>query len=142
MEPKEQEAFLNYLKEKGFKKTPQRQAILEGFLGLKGHVATDELYRSVIKKHPNIGYSTVFRSLKLLKEAKIASEVNFTGKRKRFEKGFARGHHDHLICLNCGKTIEVFDPKIEKLQDVLAKHHNFKPARHRLEIFGLCKNCG
>lgn len=141
MEHEEKQVFLSYLKSKGFKKTPQRQAILDKFLELKGHVSADELYREIRRKHPNIGHCTVYRALKLFQEAKIAGEVNFTGKRRRFEKEYSRGHHDHLICLSCGKAIEVYDQKIESLQDALVKKHGFVSVHHRMEIFGKCKSC-
>jgi len=136
----EKNKFMAYLKEKGYKKTPQRRAILDKFLELKGHICAEELHRALQKSHPNIGFATVYRALKLLQGAKIAGEVNFTGKRRRFEKE-ARGHHDHLICLDCGKTIEVYDSRIEKLQDELVKKHSFVPVHHRMEIFGKCKSC-
>lgn len=141
MEHKEEKVFLTYLESKGFKKTPQRLGILDKFLELKGHVSADELYREAKKKYPNIGHCTVYRALKLFQEAKIAGEVNFTGKRRRFEKEYLRGHHDHLICLECGKTIEVYDQKIETLQEALVKKYDFTPVHHRMEIFGKCKSC-
>ncbi|MBI5700387.1 transcriptional repressor [Candidatus Saganbacteria bacterium] len=138
---KEEALFLEYLKEHGFKKTKQRKLILEKFLEMKGHVCADELYRAAKKIMPGVGQSTVFRAVKLLKQAQIASEVNFTGLRRRFEPGVTKHHHDHLICEECGKALEVYDDRIEKLQDLLAKRHSFAPSRHRMEIFGLCKDC-
>jgi Fur family ferric uptake transcriptional regulator len=132
---------LNYLKEKGFKRTRQREAILAKFLSSEGHISTDELYSAVRKNCPRVGYSTVFRTLRLLKDAQLASEVNFSEKRKRFEHKFAHEHHDHLVCLKCGACIEVLDNRIEKLQEKLARRHGFKPVKHRMEIFGVCRNC-
>ncbi|MFA4905273.1 MAG: transcriptional repressor [Candidatus Margulisiibacteriota bacterium] len=141
MKSDEKAAFIKYLKDRGFKKTPQRQIILDKFLEMKGHVSADELFRALRRKYPHLGQSTVFRSIKLLQDAKIASEVNFTGKRRRFEPEHIKGHHDHLVCVNCGKTAEVLDQRIEKLQDDLVRRYRFTPLRHRLEIFGICRKC-
>lgn len=131
--------FKEFLKERRLKWTSQRKAILDMFLATKGHISTDELYYSLRKKYRRIGYSTVFRTLKLIKEAKLASEVNFTGKRKRFEH---KEHHDHLICLKCARTMEFLDKRIESLQNQIVSKFKFKPISHRLEIFGYCKKCG
>lgn len=138
---KEKEVFRNYLRENGFKKTKQREAILDKFLASEGHICADELYYALLKKHPHIGYSTVFRTLKLLKEAQLASEVNFTGKRRRFEHKFAHEHHDHFICLSCKKTIEFSNQALEKVQARIMQEMHFEPVRHRFEIWGYCRNC-
>ena len=137
----EEQAFLEYLSAHGCRKTRQRQAILGKFLAMKGHVSTDELYRAVRKAEPGIGYATVSRFLNLLKDARIVSEMNFTGKRKRYEPERPKAHHDHLVCTGCGRTIELFDTKMEKWQQELLKGHHFDPAWHKMEIFGKCKSC-
>jgi Fur family ferric uptake transcriptional regulator len=74
-------------------------------------------------------------------DAGLARETDFGGSIRRFEHKYKHQHHDHLVCLNCGRIIEVISPAIEKLQESLARKHRFKALRHRMEIFGLCKNC-
>lgn len=135
------EYFKDYLQNRGLRLTKQRAAIVKQFLAKKDHLCVDELYYILRRKHPKIGYTTVYRTLKLLKLADIASETNFTGKRKRFEPQYERPHHDHLICTKCGQLTEVVDQKIEQLQEKLAKRYRFKPTMHRMEIFGVCRNC-
>ena len=138
---KELALFFAYLKDHGYYRTKQRQLILQKFLALEGHVCIDEVYLAVRKQYPKIGYSTVGRALKLLQAAKLAAGVNFTGKRNRFEHEYAHQHHDHLICINCGKTIEFSNPELEKLQEKTIGRYHFHPIRHRLEIFGHCERC-
>jgi len=115
--------FKQYLKKKRLKYTRQREAIAKMFMGKKGHVCIDELYYALRKKYPHIGYATICRTIKLLEKSKIASEVNFTGRRRRFEQSIDRGHHDHFICQSCGKVIEFFDPDLEKKQEEICKKH-------------------
>jgi Fur family ferric uptake transcriptional regulator len=59
----------------------------------------------------------------------------------RYEHLFGHEHHDHLICLNCGKYIEVVEPAIEELQAKLAQKNNFQVLRHRMELYGVCQDC-
>ena len=136
-----EKVFFKYLKERGFYNTAQRRLVVQEFLRLEGHVCSDELYRAVKKKHPRVGQTTVFRTVKLLKEAKLAAEVNFTGKRRRFEHEWGHRHHDHLICVGCGRTIEFANKQIEKIQQQVTGSMNFQPLHHRLEIFGHCLKC-
>ncbi|NQU17196.1 MAG: transcriptional repressor [Candidatus Saganbacteria bacterium] len=135
------EYFTRFIKQKNLRMTKQREIVVRVFLGKEGHLGIDELYSLVKKKYPEIGYATVWRTLNLLKEAKIASEVSFTGKKRKYEHLFDHKHHDHLICLKCGRCIEIVNPKIEQLQEKLARQHGFKIRSHRLEIFGFCLRC-
>ena len=136
---KEQKRFNDFLKEKGLKLTKQRVQILQVFLGTKNHLSVEGLYEVVKKKNSAIGQATVFRTLKLLCKIGIAREINLGDRRVRFEHDHK--HHDHLICQSCSKLIEAVDPKIEDLQKTLCKKFGFVPRNHRLQIFGICKEC-
>ena len=133
--------FKKYIKNHKMRFTKQREAILKAFLSKGGHLGIDELYVQLRRKHPTLGYTTVYRTLKLLNQAHVASEVNFTGKRKRYERQLSGAHHDHFICLRCNKVIEFFDPVIEKRQIDLCRRRKFKSQSHMLQIFGICKDC-
>jgi Fur family ferric uptake transcriptional regulator len=135
------EHFVNFLKQKKLRLTIQRKAIVSLFLAREGHLCVDELYYMLRKKYPRIGYTTVYRTLKLLKKAEMASEVNFTGKRKRFEHKFDHPYHGHLVCQKCGKVIEFSDPEIEKKQVRLCRQYGFKSEEHSMKIFGTCPAC-
>ena len=139
--PEEIDIFISFLKKKNLKLTSQRQEILEIFLKVNKHFSVEDLYEIVRKKNPHIGQATVFRTLKLLCEAGIAGKVDLGDKRIRYEHKYGHKHHDHLICVKCGKFIEVFSPHMEKLQKELCRKFKFLPHKHRTEIFGICKKC-
>ena len=133
--------FSQYLRKNGMLYSKQREQILDIFLKIEKHPVINELYDLVRKKHPQIGLATVYRTMKVICDAGLARETDFGGGTKRFEHKYKHQHHDHLVCLKCGRIIEVISPAIEKLQESLAKKHRFKAIRHRMEIFGFCKNC-
>jgi Fur family ferric uptake transcriptional regulator len=135
------EIFANYLIKKGLRNTSQREDILAAFFSAGKHITVDELFSQIKIKNPAIGYATVHRNLNLLCECGLADEIKIGRQKARYEPKFGQEHHDHLICLRCGKFIEVSDRKIEKLQDKLAEANDFTPIKHKLEIFGICKEC-
>jgi len=133
--------FVKYIKEKGLRNTKQRELILDSFLHANKHITVEELFDTVKKSNPDIGYATVHRNLKLMCECGIADEIKIGTSKAKFEPKLGHEHHDHLICMKCGRFIEVHDTRIEKLQDKLAEANDFIPQRHKLEIYGLCKKC-
>lgn len=136
-----QKVLTDYLAQKGLKNTSQRKIILQEFLDQDSHLSTEELYLKVRSKHPGIGYATVHRSLKLFAECGIAAERNFGDGQSRYEPVHGEEHHDHLVCTRCGRIIEFENPKIERLQDEVARQHNFSIESHRLELYGRCSDC-
>ncbi len=130
-----------YLKNNGMLHSRQREQILDIFLKTQKHSTIDDLYNLVRKKNPKIGLATIYRAMKVICQAGLARETDFGDGIKRFEYEYGRDHHDHLVCLECGRIIEVVDPELEKLQDELARGHGFTPLRHRMQIFGTCKSC-
>lgn len=133
--------FMKYLQSRGLKTTRQRELILEEFLRSGSHLSTEELYLRLRRKHPNLGYATVHRTLKLFAECGIAEQRHFGDGQARYEATGQDEHHDHLICTVCGRIVEFEDPRIEQLQDEVAGHHGFTIVRHRLELYGLCQGC-
>jgi len=138
---KTKDIFRNYLQERGLRNTRQREVILHAFLLADKHITVEELFNMIKVKNPEIGYATVHRNLGLLCESGIADEIKIGNQKARYEPKLEREHHDHLICIKCGRFIEVNDSKIEKLQDKLAEANDFRPVRHKLEIYGYCKDC-
>ena len=134
----EKRALASYLEEHNLKHTRQRDAILDVFLSVKGHVTGETLYQRVRAKHPQIGYTTVYRTMRLLCDAGLAQEQSFDGT-ARYE--VSHTHHDHLICLRCGKIIEFECEMIEATQNEIAGRHGFRVLRHRHELYGHCGDC-
>jgi Fur family ferric uptake transcriptional regulator len=129
----------DHLRRKGLKWTLQRGAILDVFLATDGHLTSEEIYRQVSAKHPRIGFSTVYRAMRLFVEAEVASERNFRDGVTRYE--VRRPHHDHLVCLGCRKIVEFGNEAIESLQEEVAREHGFELSSHRHELYGLCSDC-
>jgi Fur family ferric uptake transcriptional regulator len=137
----EQEVFHRHIQRAGLKRTAQRDLILEVFLRTEEHMSSEDLYRLVQREDPTVGQTTVYRTLKLLTEAGLAREVRFGDGRTRYEHNYKHPHHDHMICIACGKTIEFFSEELEKLQDKLADKHEFETTHHTLRMFGYCADC-
>lgn len=135
----EHRALASYLAEHSLKNTRQRAAILDVFLRAAGHVTSDELFRRVRDEYANIGYTTVYRTLKLLCEAGLAAERHFDDGITRYE--IAHEHHDHLVCTRCGKIIEFECPAIEETQNEVAARYGFRVLHHRHELYGHCQDC-
>ena len=133
--------FREFMLDKGLKSTRQREAILDEFLRVGSHISTEELYLRLRRKNPRIGYATVHRTLKLFAECGIAEQRHFGDGQARYEASDLDEHHDHLICVTCGKIVEFEDPRIERLQEEVARQHGFSIERHRLELYGCCESC-
>jgi Fur family transcriptional regulator, ferric uptake regulator len=136
-----QEIFFKHLKRVGLKHTEQRDTILRTFLDTRDHLSTDELFRLVRKKDTKIGFTTVYRTLKLLAECGLASEVAFHDGVARYEHQFNRRSHHHMVCTDCGASVEFFSPEAGKLQEDIARKHRFDATRHTFQIYGICEDC-
>jgi len=121
--------------------THQREEIAQTFLDSTRHLSAEELYRLIQKGHPEMGLSTIYRTLKLLVEAGLASQREFGDGITRYEPVAGGRHHDHLICVNCGAIIEFQNQKIEELQKEVAENNNFTVLQHKLELYGYCEKC-
>jgi len=105
------------------------------------HLSIEDLLDRARVEEPKIGYATVYRTLKLLKECGLAFERHFGDGVSRYEVAWADEHHDHLICVECEKIIEFEDADIEELQHRVAARLGFMLVRHKLELYGLCAEC-
>lgn len=135
------QVFHDFALAKGLKSTKQRDIILDCFLSCHQHLTTEELYLNLKKIHPNIGFATVYRTLKLFAESGIAREIQFGDGQTRYEHMHAGEHHDHLVCTRCGAIVEFENETIENLQCEIAARHGFKILSHKLELYGLCVTC-
>ncbi len=133
--------FREFITNKGLKTTKQRDVILDAFLSSDRHMSIEELYLKLRAKHPNIGYATVYRTLKLFAESGIAREIQFGDGQTRYEHVAEGEHHDHLVCTRCGTIVEFENETIEKLQQEVASTHGFLIETHKLELYGLCEKC-
>jgi Fur family ferric uptake transcriptional regulator len=137
-----QRRFEQALRERGLKSTSQRDDIARVFFSAEGHLSIDELYNAVRKVNPRVGYATVYRTLKLLKECGLAAERHFDDGQARFEAVEEEAqHHDHIICERCGKIVEFASQELERLQERVGRFLGFVVSRHRMELYGICAEC-
>jgi Fur family ferric uptake transcriptional regulator len=141
MEREEIHVFHEHLRRARLKRTAQRDLILDVFLNTEGHMSSEELYTIVKAKDPTVGFTTVYRTLKLLKESGLARELESYDGRTLYEHDYKHSHHDHLICIRCGALIEFYSEEIEKMQDEITRKYRFKPLHHSHRIFGFCAAC-
>jgi Fur family ferric uptake transcriptional regulator len=132
--------FKEHLRGQGLKSTAQRDTIAKVFFDTQRHISVEELYQEVKRRNPRIGYATVYRTMKLLTECGVAAERHFRDGEARYESAQKR-HHDHLICEACGKIEEFEEPRIEALQEGVAKRLGFRFTGHKMELYGLCRDC-
>ncbi len=136
-----QERFHAHLKKVGLKHTEQRDIILRTFLETRDHLSTDELHRLVKKRDPKIGFTTVYRTLKLFAECGLASEVAFHDGIARYEHQHNRRSHHHMVCTNCGSSVEFFSAEVDKLEQEIGRKFHYDTTRHTFQIYGICEEC-
>jgi Fur family ferric uptake transcriptional regulator len=133
------EKFREFIHERGLKSTRQRDDIATWFFESKGHLSADQIYQEVKQTSPGIGFSTVYRTMKLLCEAGLVQERHFGNAEALYEN--VSSHHDHCICTSCGKIVEFENPKIEELQEAVAHRFGFLLQSHKMELYGRCADC-
>ena len=130
-----------YIEQQNLRHSEQRYIILKVLWeSNKKHLSAEEIYDR-IKKDENIGIATIYRALKLFTKFDICNELRFNRNFSRYEVKYGEKHHDHLICIQCGKNIEVVNNEIEKLQKKIADNNNFKLKSHKMELYGICEDC-
>jgi Fur family ferric uptake transcriptional regulator len=134
-------ALNRFLSQKGLKSTRQRDLIAQIVLESHGHIGVEDIYRKVRKKDAKVGFSTVYRTMKLLKDSGLVLERHFGDGLARYEPMREGEHHDHLICVRCNEIVEFEDEDIERRQEAVAERHGYSIQSHKHEIYGLCPAC-
>ena len=93
------------------------------------------------RRDPSVGRTTVYRALRLFCDARIATSIDLKDGLTRFEPGLSRGHHDHLICVRCGRIDEFLSADVERRQEEIAAEHGYRLVWHRHQLYGICGNC-
>jgi Fur family ferric uptake transcriptional regulator len=134
------ERLRSYMAEQGLRSTEQRRLIIDTFFEVREHITIDQLLALVRSDDTGIGYATVYRTLKMLSEAGVALERKFGDGFTRYELADTEAHHDHLICLDCGRIVEFEEEAIEQLQERVAARHGLAVRYHKLELYCVCTN--
>lgn len=107
------------------------------------HLSSEEIYNIVSKDNPEIGIATVYRTMQLLEKLDIVYKLNFDDGFSRYELNLGTGdhHHHHLICLNCGKVMEVELDLLDFLEKEIEKDKKFSIVDHNVKFYGYCSDC-
>jgi Fur family transcriptional regulator, ferric uptake regulator len=135
------ELLNKHVKEKGLKSSAQRNVILTVMMKEKKHLTVDELYSLIKKENPEIGIATVYRTIHLLCDIGIVRELAISNAVSRYEILADGNHHDHLVCVSCGKFVEIVSSLIEKEQAKIAHTHGFILTNHTHVLYGRCPEC-
>lgn len=134
--------FAEFLKARGLKIGRARMTIAEVILGAKHHLTPTEIFVEARKRMPSVGLVTVYRTVSLLREAKLITESKFDQQAEAYiEPMRGRPHHDHLFCIRCREIVEFMNDAIERLQEKVAKDHGYEITHHSLLIWGICPRC-
>ena len=129
------------LKSVGLKSTLPRMRVLDIIRNSESrHLSAEDVFRRLLDKGSDVGLATVYRVLSQLEGAGLLSRNVFDGGKAVFELNEG-GHHDHLICLTCGRVDEFSNESIETLQRQVASEHGYELADHRLALYGQCAAC-
>lgn len=135
------EVFRGYLRDHNLPVTHQREVIAEAVLFADEHLSVGDIEQSVLRRGVQVGKATVYRTLELLREAGVVQEHDFGEGFKRYEPLGAQSHHEHLICTACGRVVEFSSERFERMNALIAEQYGFRPHHHRLEIYGVCREC-
>lgn len=130
------------LKSSGLKATLPRIKILELFQqSAQRHMTAEDVYKVLLNEGSDIGLATVYRVLMQFEQAGLLSRNHFEAGKAVFELNEGQ-HHDHLVCVNCGRVEEFFDPEIERRQQQIATERGYKLQDHALSLYVLCNREG
>ncbi|MEM7589869.1 MAG: rRNA maturation RNase YbeY [Myxococcota bacterium] len=132
----------SFVQQEGLKFTKQRERIAHAFFQLTGHVTAEEMLQTVRKNDPNVSLATVYRTLKLLQQCRLARGHHFDNDQACFEPNTdLQDPHDHLICTSCNRIVEFCSKSMGTLQKNIASQHGFCITHRRIELYGMCHRC-
>ena len=129
------------LKKEGLRYTQQRQSIWNEICATDEHRDAEEIYLSLRNEGMSVSRATVYRTIDVLVKNNLVRKLEFGDGRARYEHKMDLEHHDHLICVQCGKIEEFMDETIEEIQETIVNDLGFKLIRHIHQLFVICNNC-
>lgn len=139
MDPEIKSRFDAFIKQKGLRRTGQRDVIVEAAFGTEDHFTAEELWDMARKIDPATSRATLYRTLSLLVEADLLHEIDLGRDQKYYDPNFLDApNHNHLICVDCGKVVEFEDEHIELLFDCISRRLGFQPTKKSMRMEACC----
>jgi Fur family ferric uptake transcriptional regulator len=135
------EIFRRYLRERSLPVTSQREQVAQVLFAAGGHLSVEDIEGLLRKRGLHVGKATIYRTLDLLAQSGMVHERDFGEGFRRYERVPGHPHHEHLICLRCGTVVEFSNDRLEKMKELIAAEYGFQHRHHRLEIYGVCREC-
>ncbi|MAM14770.1 MAG: transcriptional repressor [Candidatus Marinimicrobia bacterium] len=129
------------LKKEGLRHTIQRQAVWDEIKSNDEHRDAEQIYSALRKNNLNVSRATVYRTIDVLYKNNLIRKIELGDSPSKYENKVNSDHHDHIICVQCGRIDEFVDDKIESQQDKIIDKLGFKMIRHIHQLFVLCKDC-
>ncbi len=130
--------FRKYLESKGLKFNWEHEAVCRAVFTIHAHFSRKQLAKNLENK---IDENELRKILGLMIEAKLVRKIVLDENKVFYEHIYGHAHHDHMVCVSCGKVIEFYSPEIESEQESVAFQHKFKMLRHHMRIEGICEQC-
>ncbi len=124
----------------GARSTRQRAAVASVLEGQTEFRTAQEIHQALRESGAAVGLTTVYRTLQALADSEEVDVLRNADGENAYRR-CSKGHHHHLVCRSCGRTVEVEGPAVERWADKIADEHGFTDVAHTLEIFGTCSNC-
>ena len=134
-------SLMNALKKEGLRYTNQRQAVWDEIKSNDEHRDAEQIYSALRKNNLNVSRATVYRTIDVLYKNNLIRKIELGDSPSKYENKVNSDHHDHIICVQCGRIDEFVDDKIESQQDKIIDKLGFKMIRHIHQLFVLCKDC-
>lgn len=135
------ERFRRHLRDHHLPVTRQRDLIAQTVLTSDEHLSVETIQRQLKEQGERVGTATIYRTLDVLVRSGLVRAHDFGEGFKRYEPMPQQAHHEHLICLRCGKVVEFQNERLERMLPIIADEHAFQHQRHRVEVYGLCREC-
>ncbi len=136
-----EDKFGAFLKSRGLQFTPERRILLREVFEIHHHFTVEDLFDRLKAVGERVSMPTIYRFIPLLLESGMAKEAVMCRGNVTYEHTYGHEHHDHLVCVKCGRVYEFRNDEIERLQQSVCDKFNFQPLEHRLGIRGICAEC-
>ena len=128
------------LKQQRARMTPERKLVVQRAVAFL-HFTAEGLVAAVHQRDPSVSRATIYRTLALLQDVGVVEKHDFRYGPPNYEVTFAKAHHDHLMCIQCGEIIEFQEPRVEAIQDEVVRRYRYELLSHTHKLYGLCRSC-